>query len=165
LTDYMSDYGAEDERRANRRKKIVLVALALFGCLFVWWIFFRNWSEERQLSEFLETLKAKNYQKGYAMWGCKSGTPCANYPYEKFLEDWGPEGRYKGASTATIERSGHTGSAARRFLLKLKPPDDCSGSIIRILHIDQVDLTLIVNREDGVIGFSPWPVCDPRVRF
>jgi len=40
------------------------------------------------LNEFLDSLKTKNFRKGYAMWGCTGNTPCENYPYEKFLEDW-----------------------------------------------------------------------------
>jgi hypothetical protein len=164
LTDYMSEYGAEDERRSDRRRKIALVALAVVGSLFIWWMFFRNFREERLLNEFLDSLKTKNFRKGYAMWGCTGNTPCENYPYEKFLEDWGPEGRYRDAGAGAIARSGHTGSAARRFLLSFKPPDDCDTSIIRVLRTPSIDLTLIVNRADGVISFSPWPVCDPRVR-
>lgn len=165
MTDYMSEYGAQDERRAQLHRKIAFLVLLILVSAFIWWMFFRNWSEERKLDEFLEALKAKNYQQAYAMWGCTAEKPCDGYGYPKFLEDWGPEGRYKDAANGTIVRSGHTGSSARRFLLKFKPPDDCSGSIIRILHLDSGDLTLIVNRDDGVIGFSPWPVCDPRVRF
>ncbi|MEP7367703.1 MAG: hypothetical protein ABI972_30960 [Acidobacteriota bacterium] len=164
MTDYMSEYGAEDERRADLRRKIGLIVLALVAILVIWWAFFRNRTEERQLSEFVDALRTKNFQKAYTMWGCTSRTPCDNYPYPKFLEDWGSEGRYKDAGSGTIVRSGHTGSAARRFLLSFKPPDDCPGSIIRILRTESSDLTLIVNRETGVIGFSPWPVCDPRVR-
>jgi hypothetical protein len=104
-------------------------------------MFFRNWSEERQLRGFLEALKAKDYEKSYAMWGCTKEKPCAEYTYEKFLEDWGPEGRYKNAATGAIVRSGHTGSSARRFLLKFKPPDDCSESIIRVLNMNGAELT------------------------
>ena len=165
MTDYMSDYGAEDERRAEIRRKIALVGLAIFAGIFIWWMFLRNWSEERTLNEFVDALKAKNFQKAYAMWGCTRRTPYEGYPYPKFLEDWGPEGRYRDAAQGTITRSGHTGSSARKFLLKFKPPDDCPGSIIRVLRTEGGDLTLIVNREDGVIGFSPWPVCDPRVNL
>ena len=161
----MSDYGAEDERREEIRTKIALGALAILACAVMWWVFLRYWSEERQLTEFVAALKEKNYQKGYAMWGCTSKTPCDGYTYPKFLEDWGPEGRYKDAGEATIERSGHSGSTARRILLKFKPPDDCPDSIIRVLHISRVELTLIVSRETGVIGYSPWPVCNPRLRF
>jgi hypothetical protein len=161
----MSEYGAEDDRRAEIRRKIALVSVALLGLLFLYWMFFRNWSEEGALEEFVEALRAKNYQKAYAMWGCTGEKPCEGYSYPRFLEDWGPEGKYKAASQATISRSGHTGSAARRFLLKFKPPDDCDENIIRVLHIDGNDLTLIVNRADNVIGFSPWPVCNPRLKF
>jgi len=161
----MSDYGAEDERRAEIRRKIVLAVLAVLACLFIWWMFLRNWREERKLDEFVETLRLKNYQKGYAMFGCTSRTPCAEYPYPRFLEDWGPEGRYKSAGSATILRSGHTGSSARRFLLKFKPPDDCSENIIRVLRFDDIELPMLVNRADGVVGFSPWPVCNPRLNF
>jgi len=165
VTDYMSDYGAEDERRAQVRRKIVLILLVLFSAVFIWWMWFRNFTEERRLNEFVEALKTKNYQKGYAMFGCTSRTPCTDYTYPKFLEDFGPEGRFKNAGQGVILRSGHTGTSARRFLLRFKPPDDCPASIIRVLQFDGIELNLMVNREDGVIGFAPWPVCNPRVRF
>ena len=165
MADYMSGYGVEDERRSEIRRKIALTLVAVLGALFIWWMFFRNFSEERRLNEFVEALKARNYQKGYAMFGCTSRTPCTDYAYPKFLEDWGPEGRFKNAGQGVILRSGHTGGAARRFLLRFKPPDDCPGSIIRVLRFDDTELNLMVNREDGAVGFSPWPVCSPRLKF
>ena len=165
MTDYMSDYGAEDERRSQIRRKIAFALLALFGAVLIWWMWFRNFTEERQLAGFVEAIKAKNYQKGYAMFGCNSRTPCTDYTYPKFLEDFGPEGRFKNAGQGVIGRSGHSGGSARKLLLKFKPPDDCPGSIIRVLSFDGIELNLMVNREDKVIGFAPWPVCNPRVRF
>lgn len=165
MADYMSDYGAEDERRAQIRRKVILVVLVVLGALFIWWMFFRNFSEERRLNEFLEALKQQNFQKGYAMFGCTSRTPCADYTYPKFLEDFGPEGRFKDAEQGVIVRSGHTGSSARRFLLRFKPPDDCPASIIRVLRFGDTELNLMVSREDRAIGFAPWPVCNPRVNL
>lgn len=161
MADYMTGYGAEDARRENRWKLFFALLAAAALLLLIWWMFLRNLGEEKRLNQFLDALKARNYQQAYTFWGC----PCKEYIYEKFLEDWGPEGKYKDAANAQLLRSGHTGSAARRFLLRFKPPDDCPSSIIRILRIGNEEIPLLVNREDDAIGYAPWPVCNPRVRF
>jgi hypothetical protein len=165
MADYMTGYGADDARRESRWKLFFGVLLLIAAALLVWWMFLRNLQPERRLDEFVQALKSKDFPTAYTFWGCSQAAPCKDYTYQQFLEDWGPEGRYKDAGTGAVLRSGHTGSAARRFLLRFKPPDDCPESIIRVLRAGSENIPLLVNRADGVIGFSPWPVCNPRVRF
>ena len=104
MTDYMSDYGAEDERRSQIRRKVVFALLVLFGAVFIWWMWFRNFTEERQLAGFVEAIKAKNYQRGCAMFARNSRTPCTDYTYPNFLADCGPAGRFKHAGQVVSER-------------------------------------------------------------
>lgn len=66
-----------------------LLASILVYCFY--WLFFRNWREERQVSQFLTELQAADFEAAYQRWGCSVAEPCRFYPYDDFLEDWGPE--------------------------------------------------------------------------
>lgn len=63
---------------------------ALIGYCF-YWLFFRNWVEERQVREFLTAVQEQRFDEGYEFWDCSVEEPCRDYLYEEFLDDWGPE--------------------------------------------------------------------------
>ena len=69
-----------------------MLSVAVLGLTY--YVFFRNWREERQAKRFFETLKAEQYAEAYSMWGCSVEEPCRYYPYDEFLEDWGPDAPY-----------------------------------------------------------------------
>ena len=72
-----------------RMAAYVLVSVILLGSFY--WLFFRNWVEERHAKEFLGLIQEQNYSEAYTVWGCTEETPCKFYPYGEFMEDWGPE--------------------------------------------------------------------------
>ncbi len=81
---------------AARLIKLALVALgvaAMVGSSY--YVFFRNWREERQARQFLELVMERRYEDAYSMWGCSVEEPCRYYPFGEFLEDWGPEAPFK----------------------------------------------------------------------
>lgn len=99
---YLGSYGAGEAQREHSIKKwlgIVLGALVLIGLLV---LIFRNFSEKRQLSTFLDNLKAKNFAAAYAQYGCTDASPCRDYSMVKFMEDWGPASKYKDVSLSLI---------------------------------------------------------------
>ena len=92
--EYLGAYASKG-LLAERIVKAVLVgvlAVAVLGLTY--YVFFRNWREERQAKRFFETLKAERYAEAYSMWGCSVEKPCRYYPYDEFLEDWGPDAPY-----------------------------------------------------------------------
>jgi hypothetical protein len=40
----------------------------------------------------------------------------------------------------------------------------CDKGIIQLLQIKGQDVNIYVDRTTLVIGFAPWPVCNPRVK-
>ena len=145
MSGYLEQYGAGDEKREKLRKKIVLSVLGLIVVSGALYFTFRNYREEKQLTIFFDLLKQQNYKAAYELWGCTEKTPCRDYAFERFQEDWGP-------------KSKHTNLGAMK-VLKTK---SCSGGIIRILDFGGgEEVNLFVDRKDRFIGFAPWPVCNP----
>ena len=142
------NYGVADARREKRTKRIVysLVSLVVLGGAL--WFFFRNYKEEARVKEFLALLQRQDFQNAYAMWGCTPATPCRDYKMDQFLRDWGPQS--DAANATAIQRS------------KVK---SCDKGIIQLLQIKGQDVNLYVDRSTLVIGFAPWPVCNPRVKL
>lgn len=91
---------------AERIVKIVLVTVAVAALLVpVYYVFFRNWREELQAKRFFELLMEERFDEAYSMWGCSVEEPCRYYPYDEFLEDWGPDAPYGELTTYALGRS------------------------------------------------------------
>lgn len=103
--EYLGAYGSANVL-FDRIVKVALIALAAMALLAgIYYMFFRNWREERQATAFFELLQEHRYADAYRMWGCSVEEPCRYYPYEEFLEDWGPEAPFGELSTFAIGRS------------------------------------------------------------
>jgi hypothetical protein len=148
MAGYLEGYGAGEERRERIVRWIVLSAVLAVIIAIVGYFQFRNYREEKQISLFLEDLKRQDYKAAYALWGCTDANPCPQYAFNKFLEDWGPQGRY--ANVAGAKR-GKTKS--------------CDTGVIQFIEFPGTnEAQLWVERRDKVLGFAPWPVCDPRMK-
>jgi len=146
MAGFMDGYGVADARREKTRNRI-LIALALLlvtgGTLY---FLFRNYREEKQAQLFLDHLRNQRYAEAYQLWGCSEASPCRDYSMKKFLEDWGKDS-----------------AAANVASVKITKTRSCSGGIIQTLDFGKGEEVLLwVNRGDLVLGFAPWPVCNPR---
>jgi hypothetical protein len=92
------------------------------------------------VSQFLTLLEQQQYEQAYRMWGCSPATPCPNYSYEKFLEDWGPGSPVGRISSYDVGRS----------------YDQESGVIILVQVNGRKIPNLWVEKDSEVIGFSPY---------
>ena len=145
MSTYLDEYGAADARRERIVKILVGALLGAAVVAGLLWYFFRDYREQRLVREFLDALGEGNYQTGYQMWGCTEESPCVNYPYESFLEDWG--------ATAIGDPE----------LLALASKRSCSGGIIQTVHNGDEDILIWVDRQEGTLAFSPFSAC--HVRF
>ena len=103
--EYLGGYASRGVL-AERIVKIVLVTVAVAALLTpVYFVFFRNWREELQAKRFLELLMEDRFKEAYSMWGCSVEEPCRYYPYDEFLEDWGPDAPYGELSEYALGRS------------------------------------------------------------
>jgi hypothetical protein len=148
MAGYLEGYGAGEERREKTIRWIILSVVLLAVIAIAGYYQFRNYREEKQIGAFLELLKRQDYKAAYALWGCTDAHPCPQYALEKFLEDWGP-------------KSPHANIAAA----KLAKTKSCDTGIIQFIEFPGNDeVQLWVERRDKVLGFAPWPVCNPRMQ-
>ena len=143
MAGYLDQYGAGEERRLKIVKTVAisLVLLVVVGgsLLFL----FHNYREERQVKEFIGLLKGRDYKAAYALFGCTDTKPCRYYPFEKFMEDWGPNSGHTGFESARITRSRSCGS----------------GVLLTVDYGKNQQEKLWVERQDMSIGFPPVQGC------
>lgn len=146
MVSYLDEYGVDDARRERLIKRVAAAVLSLVLVGATLYFVFRNFREERQIKTFLSLLVSRDYQAAYRLWGCTAATPCRDYPFEKFLEDWGPQSRFANAAAAKVV-------SAR----------SCATGLIQTLSVNGDEVRLWVERRDQTLAFAPWPVCSPRM--
>lgn len=114
----------------------------LAGILFYsfYWLFFRNWREERRVERFLAAVQQEQYEEAYSYWGCTVAEPCRFYPYDDFLEDWGPESPLPKIKSYDLGRS------------YTQP----NGVIVEVRINGEKQPNLWVEKETQTIGFFPY---------
>jgi len=143
MAGYLDHYGAGEEQREKRIKIAILVLLAavIVGGTCYW--FLKNYRQEHQARVFFEALGRQDFKSAYAMWGCTDSKPCRDYPFAEFMRDWGPQ---SGKVAGSVYKSRSCGS----------------GVILTIHYPDKPEDKLWVQRDDLVLGYSPWPGCPAR---
>jgi hypothetical protein len=143
MAGYLEQYGAGEEQRG---KIVKMVAIALAATLLIGgglFFYFHNFREERQVKQFLNRLDARDFKAAYALFGCTEPTPCRYYPFDKFMEDWGPASGHPGFGEARITRSRSCGS----------------GVLLTVDYGNSRQEKLWVERRDMSIGFPPVQGC------
>src|SRR5258708_12748972 len=141
MAGYLEQYGAGEERRG---KIIKILAISLVAAVLICgalYFNFHNFGEERQVKQFLSLLGARDYKGAYALFGCTDATPCRYYPFDKFMEDWGPNSGHAGFGEARITRSRSCGS----------------GVLLTLDYGKNQQATLSAARHDMSTRFPPLP--------
>lgn len=146
MAGFLDEYGVAEARKEGLIKRIILFGLAAVLVGGGLYFYFRTWSQERTVKEFLAALSRKDFQGAYKMWGCTQDTPCRNYEPEKFNEDWGPSTPYANGSAAKIDNVDFCGD----------------GVVFSISYPNAGPVSLWVERATNVISFAPWPRCPGR---
>lgn len=147
MAGYLEHYGAGEERRGKIIKILVILLVTLVlagGSLF---FYFHNFREERQVKQFLSQLGAGDYKAAYALFGCTDAKPCRYYPFDKFMEDWGPKSGHTDFREARITRSRSCGS----------------GVLLTVDYGNSKQEKLWVERRDMSIGFPPVQGCPAQL--
>ena len=136
---YLDSYSSRG-LRSERVFKAVLAVVAVGAMLAgIHYFFFRNWQEERVARQFFELLQAGAFEQAYSMWGCSVEEPCRYYPFDEFLEDWGPEAPYGSLEAFALGRSyTQPGGVILRYSINGRPGDP-----------------LWVERDPPTINFAP----------
>ena len=142
MAGFLDEYGVKDARR-EKTIKWILISIPVLLILGTFSYFqFRNFAEERQVRLFLEHLREKNYQSAYALWGCTEASPCRDYGFDRFMEDWGPNSKYANAASARVIQS-----------------KSCDTGIIQTVSFGgDTQTQLWVEDKSDTIGFAPWDV-------
>jgi hypothetical protein len=162
MAGYLDQYGAGDERREKRNRLLLYAGGAALGALLLWWFLFgwdkseivreshvarlvqklRHGSQENEVRQFLDLLKNRQYEAAYKVWG-----PNKDYPLNRFMEDWGPQGQHN-LSSFEVVRSRTCGS----------------GVVVTVEFQKGAEESLWVQKTDRTIGFSPFSSGCPAVR-
>ena len=144
MAGYLDHYGAGEERREKILKAAALTAALLVVAGGVLFFIFHDYRQEHQVRRFFDLLAGQDYKSAYSLWGCSEAKPCSGYPYSAFLQDWGPG-------------TGNAQYAARYHIAKSR---SCGSGVILTVNVGpQHQEKLWVERDDLVIGFSPFPGC------
>jgi len=142
MAGYLDQYGAGDERRIKVIKTLVFSLSALVILGGVAFFVFHNYKQERQVKRFFESLQAHDYQGAYAFW-VSTDSDRRGYPFQSFMQDWGPSSGHADVSGFQITKSRSCGN----------------GVILTVDFAKGQQEKLWVRRDDPVIGFSPLPGC------
>jgi hypothetical protein len=141
MSSYLQGYGVGEERRNRIVKRIILSFVAALVLAWALYLIFQNYTEKQLVKQFLAEVNARNYQKAYVDWGCTAQTPCPNYSYSRFLEDWGPEKKI--------------GSP-----WKIASIDGCKSFVTVNVQADGAELqSLAVERGSHLVSYAPAPEC------
>ena len=147
MAGFLEGYGVEDARRARTLKWALILILSAIVIGSVLYFLLRSYPAKAKVGDFLEDLRRQNYRAAYEMWGCTASSPCRDYSFEKFLEDWGPKSPHANAAAASIARTRY-----------------CGPGVIVTVNFGKSgdDVLLWYQRSDRTLGFAPWPVCAPQ---
>jgi hypothetical protein len=142
MGSYLQTYGVDDVRRGRVIKRIVIASVSVVVAVVLGYLFFHNFPESRKVKRFLADVNARNYQTAYHEWGCTDQSPCPNYDFQRFMNDWGVK---TGGSWSVAS----TDSCATFLTVNVQAP----GSELQ---------SLAVQRNDKSLGFAPAPECQER---
>jgi len=137
-------YGADEQRRERRVRRIVAWGLVTVLAVAFSYFYFRTWPQERVMKRFLASLGAQDFQGAYQIGGCTPEKPCPYYTADNFIEDWGP---------STPHSSG----------AKIEVIDYCDSEVVFDISFPKTtQVALSIERETNKISFAAWERCPGR---
>ncbi len=145
MSGYLDDYGTAEAKREKIIKGLLLAVVVLAVIGGVLYFLFRDVKEKERIDQFIQLLEQKDYRGAYALWGCTEQQPCPDYPFDKFMEDWGPKSDHPDIARAELGKT-----------------NSCKEGVIQTLSFGQDDdVWLYVDRQNLAIAYAPWPTCHP----
>lgn len=145
MPGYLEGYGAGEARRERRLLVAIVSVLGMALAGTIGYYSFRDYSHDRKMKDFVAAVQRQDLPAAYTFWGCSQQTPCRDYNFEKFLEDWGPKG-------ANVKFAGGRWTDAER----------CGTGYLAALANGNERVTLWVERSTGILSYSPWEACPER---
>jgi hypothetical protein len=142
---YLQTYGAGDEARTRLIKRVILICLAVLVLAILAYFLLKDHSEKSKAKQFVTDLNAHRYEQAYQDWGCTAATPCRDYSYQQFLDDWGPK-----KSAASHWNIASTDSCRDFLTVDVQAP----GSDLQSIMVER--------NSQHIMGFAPAPECQER---
>ncbi|MGC2659644.1 MAG: hypothetical protein WA324_16925 [Bryobacteraceae bacterium] len=144
MGSYLQSYGAGDEERIRLIKRIVIIFAAVVVLAIVAYFLLKDYTEKSKAKEFLALVNSHRYEQAYQIWGCTPATPCRDYSYQNFLDDWGP----KKANSPW----------------KIASTDSCRDFYtVDVEHVgSDLQSIMVARNSPHVMGFAPSPECNER---
>lgn len=171
MSDFLAGYGVEEEKRERIVKAVLLAIVVLAVAGGSLYLALRTYPARRQVNQFLEYLRSGDYKQAYRLWGCTETSPCRDYTFEKFMEDWGPASPHANAKAARIRNMNpracgpgvlYTLGTLAAHLLGERGCDCGSGVIHTLSFPGGEEVAIWYERKDKTLGFAPWPACLPQ---
>ncbi len=144
MGSYLQDYGAGEEQRNRTIRNIILSVIGALIAIWILYLIFHNYSEKQTVKRFLAQVNSRNYAQAYADWGCTTSSPCPNYDYKRFLQDWGPDKKINSP-------------------WKIASVDGCKTFVTVNVQASGAELqSLGVERGKKTIMYAPAPECQER---
>lgn len=88
-----------DPRPAQRRWRLVAIAIIVAIAAFLVWWFFRYYPEERAINKFFQAIERKDFGTAYGLYFADPNwkqhpQKYDQYPLSQFMLDWGPSSEY-----------------------------------------------------------------------
>ena len=97
-----------DPRPAQRRNRLIAIAVILVVAALIAWRLFRYWPEEHAINNFFQAIEQKDFEKAYALYWADPNwkqhpDKYKDYTLSQFMLDWGPSGDYGEIKSHNIE--------------------------------------------------------------
>jgi len=97
-----------DPRPAQRRWRLVALAVSVVIIAVALWWFFRFYPEDHVINRFFQAIENKNYDKAYGLYFAdpdwkQHPQKYNQYPLPQFILDWGPSSDYGVITSHKIE--------------------------------------------------------------
>lgn len=89
-----------------KRRLIMAAVFIVLGGTGLWWLL-RFHAEKVTVFHFLSAVDHGDLQRAYQIW-----KPVPSYSYDRFLEDWGPDGYYGPVKSFNVKDTDHPKSCA-----------------------------------------------------
>lgn len=88
-----------DPRPAQRRNRMILIALVVIIVAVVLYFIFRYYPEKKVIDQFFQAIEQKDYEKAYGIYNHdpdwkQHPSKYKDYTLNQFVLDWGPSGDY-----------------------------------------------------------------------
>lgn len=144
-----------DPRPAQRRWRLISLALVVvIAVILVWW-FFRYWPEEQVVNRFFSAIERKDFDAAYGIYNGDPGwkqhpQKYSQYSLSQFMLDWGPSSEYGPITSYSVD------CATEPKKTGFQSP---SGVIVVVTINHRSESTSMwVEKKSKTITLSPWTV-------